>query len=239
MSKSTYSPILPYIYDFATSKKNKGIAILDYGCGDGTILEYFSELKLNRFDGLDINKSSIVYGNKKYKKDPKIKFHYIKETGFPKVVLQRKYDVVIVLGVLPYMSEKEIELFFKLSHKVLNKKGILVGYSRSDYWQYTFTDLYKFILPLTIISNKKLIEIAAKTGFKQVFKKEMGLLIAPLFNNTFMLGFDALDKILFRTKGTLGPFGRNARRLVAPLIDLEQSIPLDYGYKMYFVFQKK
>lgn len=239
MSKSTYTPILPFIQSFYQSRKKKSIAILDYGCGDGTVMEFLSSIEFHTYDGIEVNKGSVEYGNKKYEDDSRIHFYHITTTSFPKTVLKKKYDLIIFLGVTPYMSNEEISEFFEMAHSVLNPKGIIVGYSRTDHLLYSLTDLYQIFLPHTSISTKKLLQIAAEHKFRTVFKKEMGLILAPLFNNTFVLGFDALDKILLRTKGTLGFFGKTSRSLMAPLIDLEQSLDFDYGYKLYFVFQKK
>lgn len=238
MSKSTYSPILPYIYSLYRTRENISIAILDYGCGDGTILDYFSELNINTYDGIEVNKDSVAYGNKKYEIDKRVTFYHINNTSFPKKILLKKYDLVLFLGVSPYMTDDEIAHFFEMANKVMNKNGTLAGYSRTDHFLYSITDLYQIFLPHMSISTKKLLEFAQKNNFKKIFQKEMGLLIAPVFNNTIVLFFDGLDKVFFRTKGTLGPFGKTARSIMAPIIDLEQSIPINYGYKTYFVFQK-
>ena len=82
------------------------------------------------------------------------------------------------------------------------------------------------------LTYSKLINQLKKNNLKVVYEKEFGLLLAPLFSNVLVLFFDALDKIFFSTKGEIGKIGSFARSMVAPIIILENKIPIDFGYTL-------
>ena len=77
-----------------------------------------------------------------------------------------------------------------------------------------------------------------KAGFNVEYQKESGLILGPLVSHNFTLIPDALDKILFSTKGTLGILGRTFRKISTPLMALEYLVPLDYGYTLYIKARK-
>ena len=77
-----------------------------------------------------------------------------------------------------------------------------------------------------------------KAKLRTIYQQERGFLIAPLFSNIISFFFDAADKVLFRTKGTLGPIGTFARKIINPLITLEYLLQIDYGYTLYLKIKK-
>ncbi len=87
-------------------------------------------------------------------------------------------------------------------------------------------------------NRNKIIKLAKQSGLDCIYQKESGLFLGPLFSHNIVLFFDAIDKIVFRTKGRLGFFGKWSRLLSTYILKLEYYIPIDFGYTMYLVFKK-
>jgi hypothetical protein len=77
-----------------------------------------------------------------------------------------------------------------------------------------------------------------KAGFDAEYVREKGLMLAPLTANVVALFFDGLDKVLFRTRGSLGPAGRFIRKLTNPMLHLEYHLPVDFGYTLFLRAKK-
>ncbi len=212
------------------SFKNNRIDIVDFGCGEGKLIEYLADLNVNSYLGLDINGRSINKGNSKHKSTKHI-FRKINSQSL-NLGKTRSVDAVIAIGVLQYMSDKEIMHLLKQCKRVLRRGGLFVASCAVDHWAYILINVYKLLIPNRFINRKKLLNQLKKNNLKVVYEKEFGLLLAPLFSNVLVLFFDALDKIFFSTKGEIGKIGSFARSMVAPIIILENKIPIDFGYTL-------
>ncbi len=76
-------------------------SILDIGCAQGGLYRILkSYLKSFNYTGIDNSEKMIIKAKKKY---PKANFHLIKNNNFRN--LKKKYDIVIIYGVLHLTSE--------------------------------------------------------------------------------------------------------------------------------------
>jgi len=102
----------------------KGIEMLDFGCGAGTLSFYFAARGI-KVTGIDISKRVIVLANKSIKE-----LGLEKNAGFYKLnegkkeIKSKKYDIVLCLEVIEHV-EKDEELIRFLATK-LKKDGILI-----------------------------------------------------------------------------------------------------------------
>lgn len=215
-----------------------GVSILDYGCGNGTLLNTIDLEHIRSYVGLEVNSAALSVAKAKYKNFKKIQFVKINTKALPDFGPENSLDVVILVGVFQYLKPDEIEHVFKQSQKSLKKGGVLIASCVVDHWIYRVTNLYRLFLPNFYLNRKKLLDTAKKHSFKILMSQERGLIIGPFFSHFIVIFFDAIDKILFRNKGKLGPIGSFVRKLWKPIMYLEYKIPLDYGYTLFVVFQK-
>ena len=141
--------------------------------------------------------------------------------------------------MLQYLKDKEIDFFIKESRRVLKKGGILLISTVVDHIIYKIFNLYGLFLPNRFINRDSLIQKLRKADYNVEYQKESGLIIGPLVSHNLTIIPDALDKIFFATKGTLGFFGSTFRKIITPFLSLEYSIPLDYGYTLYLKAKKQ
>lgn len=97
--------------------KNKN-SILDFGCGNGTHLEYFSQLKIKNIYGVDTSKIIKKIKNKKFKV-----FKISDEENLIKK-FEKKFDIIFSNQVLYYLSDEKINFYLKQFHYLLKKNGI-------------------------------------------------------------------------------------------------------------------
>ena len=101
-------------------KKNKRLTILDFGCGEGANIKYFEENLGYIAHGVDISKTSIDNAKKQYPK--KNKFKIIKnkyEKG--ENLFNKKFDLIISIQTLYYLSNKDLDIRLKAFNKILKK----------------------------------------------------------------------------------------------------------------------
>lgn len=234
-----YHPSYPYLLSLVSRfLKKKPINIVDYGCGNGVLLNLLEKNTVRSYQGYEVSDSAISVGRKQWK-SKKISFHKIDTKKLPKFPKNKKKDLWIFIGALQYMGDREINTIFKEASKTLSKEGILAASCVTDHPVYQWTNLYRFFLPNRYINRKKLLLSAKKAGLVPLFAQERGLIIGPLFSHGIVIFFDALDKLIFRNKGKLGPIGIFMRKLWKPIMHLEYYVPIDYGYTLFVVFQKK
>ncbi|HKC04369.1 MAG TPA: class I SAM-dependent methyltransferase [Patescibacteria group bacterium] len=233
---ATYdNPIKILLESFRGKKK---LDILDYGCGDASVLEYIPRNIVNSYTGFDVNTNSLKAAHKKFIAN-KFKFVKIENGKLPNLGKKNSFDVVIAIGSLQYMSSVEINSLLKESKRVLRRNGIIIISCASDHLLYRFTDVYRLAIPHGYISRKNILKIMKTKGFKIEECYERGLIFSPLFLNACVIPFDISDKLFFRTKGSLGPFGKASRKVAALFVRLEYLIPIDFGYTLYIKSIKK
>ena len=98
--------------------KNKN-SILDFGCGNGTHLKFFSELKIKNIYGVDTSK--VI--NKI--KDRKFKVYRISEEENLIKKINRKFDIIFSNQVLYYLSNEKLSFYFDQFYQMLNKNGLI------------------------------------------------------------------------------------------------------------------
>ena len=120
----------------------------------------------------------------------------------------------------------------------MKSKGKIYISCTTDHKLYKILNIYNLFLPSHTNNRSKLISIINKSGLRVKYQKESGLFLGPLFWHNIVVGFDALDKIIFKTKGKLGFFGNISRIIATFLLGFEHFIPFDYGYTLYMVVEK-
>lgn len=214
---------------------NNTISIVDYGCGNGDLLNFIDHKKISQYTGYDISTDCLKVANSNFQSKV-FQFKKINKNKLP--VFDTHIDAIVLVGVLQYMSEQEIDCLLKQAKKKLSKKGVLIASCTVDHWPYRVFNAYHLFLPNHFISRSWILDKINSTGLKPVYIKEKGLLVAPLFSNIFSLFFDAFDRIILKTRGKIGLTGSFARKITNPLIKLEFLLPIDYGYTLYLLVKK-
>ena len=96
-------------------KKN---SILDFGCGNGTHLNFFSQMKIKTIYGVDTSKIVNKIRNKRFKI-----FRISQDEDLTKK-FKRKFDIIFSNQVLYYLNDKSIN-FLKQFHTLLSKNGLM------------------------------------------------------------------------------------------------------------------
>ena len=94
-------------------------SILDFGCGNGTHLTFFSQMKIKNIYGVDTSKIVKKIRNKRFKI-----FRISQEEDLTKK-FKRKFDIIFSNQVLYYLNDKSINFFLKQFHTLLNKNGLM------------------------------------------------------------------------------------------------------------------
>ena len=95
-------------------RSSKGIAVLDLGCGTGRMSGFFSSKK---YVGVDIDKPSIEFAKKEYKK---FNFIFGDATNFKSA---KKNDLVLVVGVMHHLKDGDFKKAVKVISNNLKKNG--------------------------------------------------------------------------------------------------------------------
>lgn len=216
-----------------TTKKN--IVIADFGCGDGYLINFLPLGKIKQYVGMDINEHSIKAAKIKYKNDRRFSFSTITAKSTKYFSQRSVFDVVILVGVLQYLSMKEMSELFIQARLALKPGGLLILSCTTDHLLYRLINIYRYLYPHSFINRSKIIHILNKYNFKKVYQAEKGLILAPFFSNVLAFIFDGIDFLFFRKKGSLGPIGIFFRNVAEPFISLEYGLNIDYGYTLFIV----
>lgn len=230
-----YKLILKLIKNQITDDKK--ITMIDYGCGSGYLLELLPNKWIDKYYGYDVNKFCIRNARRNFNSKTR-SFKLISKGKVPDLGIKEKIDVIVMIGVIQYMTSYEIDDFLLKAKKVLRENGVIILSCISDHWIYRVLDLYKYIIPQNYIKRIDLKSKLQQAGYKLSYNRERGFFFSPLFYHCFTIFFDLIDKIIFKTKGILGPVGKIVRKLVAPILDLEYRLPFDYGYTLFIVAKK-
>lgn len=107
-------------------KKINGKVLLDYGCGDGLLTEFFVH------KNMDVTCSDI---SKKILAKVRARFSSVKtiQASNPSEI-NNQYDAIIVWGVMHHVDINEWDFFIKGFKNLLRKNGIILigGHSRKD-----------------------------------------------------------------------------------------------------------
>lgn len=213
--------------------------IVDYGCGNGVLIDLIGQNVIGQYEGYEVNDNALKEAKRKYGKKAQTHFYKIKPGILPKFGKKSRVDVVVLIGVLQYLTQSEISHVLARAKYVLRPGGVIIASCVTDHWVYRVANLYRFVLPNFYINREKLIKQARTQKFIIAHNQERGLILGPLFSHGIVLVFDAIDKLLFHNRGKLGPIGITIRKLMKPLMYLELLIPIDYGYTLYLVLKKR
>ena len=102
----------------------KGVNILDFGCGHGIFSYFFSRknLKLN-IDSYDIDKDRIIFLKKLISH---FSIKNIRVLEKIQICSKKKYDSIIIVGVLSLFEDKEISNIMDKFHMMINDDGIII-----------------------------------------------------------------------------------------------------------------
>lgn len=152
--------------------KNKNASILDIGCGPAEIVEVVGAAD---YYGFDVNKNYINYAKKKYF-DKKF---FCSTFAANKIKKKKKFDYILLLGLLHHLSDKEAFVLFKEIKKVIKKNGVVV----------TLDNVY--VKNQNFIA-KKLIDldrgrfVRNKTGYLNLLKSQFKIVNFKIYNQKFI-----------------------------------------------------
>tara|TARA_Y100000590_G_scaffold456625_2_gene607566 strand:+ start:947 stop:1864 length:918 start_codon:yes stop_codon:yes gene_type:complete len=113
-------------------KKSK---ILDIACGNGFNTCF---LKKNNYNALGFDYSSIaIFQAEKKAKELKIKdkLFFKKDLNYLKKIKKNSFHVAIALGLTRYLKEKDINLLYKETYRILKKGGIFIVSNDNDLFE--------------------------------------------------------------------------------------------------------
>lgn len=205
--------------------------VLDYGCGDGLIIEVLGANKIRSYDGFDTSQSSIDAAKKKFNQQ-NFSFESIKQV--PKFK-EDSYTLILMVGVLQYVPNNEVMPLLKKLKKSLKKNGVLIITTTSDHWLYTMTDLYSLFLPHKRFSKLSLKRMLNEAGFNKVVVRERGFFLAPIFSHLLTPFLDGFDRVVLGHRGGIGPVGNFVRQKLRKSLYDDFFTTKDYGYTSFVV----
>lgn len=110
-----YLTIRRVISDILKGEKYNGV--LDFGCGIGILAPLFSP---KQYLGFDIDAGAIAYAKNKY---PEYSFQVGDAT---ELNLDKKFDLVVVVGVLHHLNDRELQTSLQVMKSLLVPNGKIV-----------------------------------------------------------------------------------------------------------------
>ena len=218
--------------------KHEEISILDYGCGNGIILDLIDSSRIKKYLGYDTSADAVAVGCARYKDNKKVSLVAIKPKSRPNFGLANSHDLVILIGVFQYLEKGEIDHVIREAKRTLKKGGCLMFSTVLDDSLYKFINLYRFVFPNRYINRKKMESSLKKAGFKLRINQARGLIFGPLVSHGLVIPFDAIDHYIFGVRGKIGLLGKLVRLIAFPFMYLELLLPIDRGYTWYVVAEK-
>ncbi|OGG14172.1 hypothetical protein A2773_02790 [Candidatus Gottesmanbacteria bacterium RIFCSPHIGHO2_01_FULL_39_10] len=234
MIHPTYTTVLNLINSRFPQKKT--LRILDYGCGSGYFLEIFGKTRIGEYYGYDLSEKSIQCAKKTHH-NRNVHFFHIQKDSASLLKEKKNIDVLVLIGVLQYMSNKEFSALFKNAKKLLTPNGVIIISCSVDHIVYRAMNVLHIFSPHKLIHRKYATDTLKRAGFGVIDQFERGILLSPIFSQLMTI-FDILDKLIFSTKGTIGPIGKIMRGMTNILLSLEYRLPVDYGYTLFIMAGK-
>jgi cyclopropane fatty-acyl-phospholipid synthase-like methyltransferase len=126
---------ISYVYDFIQFLAGSSLAykhiikimdnpgsILDIGCGTSEILKYIPEQIV--YLGYDFNEGYITTAKNRYSDRKKTEFKTLKADV--EVNFQKKFDCILVLGLLHHLTDDEVESVFETAQKHMDRNSVLI-----------------------------------------------------------------------------------------------------------------
>ncbi len=229
MKHRTYDTIISLLH--TSFPKKQTLRVIDYGCGSGLLLSFLSPDLLDLYEGYDVNIHSLEAARKKFHQYPHLRFHQISAGSVPH--FSHQVDAIILVGVVQYMSQEELEMLLEEAKKTLSNDGVIICSTANDHLFYKMIDLYRFFFSHTYVNREKLTQTFLDHGYAIPEQFSRGIFMNPVFSGVIAFAADGIDAVLAHSKGRLGPFGRAIRSIFRPLLNLEYVIPIDYGDTLY------
>lgn len=160
-------------------------SILDFGCGNGTHLKFFSDIGIKKIYGVDTSEVVNKIKNKKFKT-----FKIGAQENLVKK-FRCKFDVIISNQVLYYLSDKSLSFYFEQFNKLLKKNGLIF-----TTWMSPKSGYYKISKK---IKNSEFRELKLKSSKDKTFinfKKIKDIEKIIKKNNFKTLHYGHYDKIM-------------------------------------------
>lgn len=232
------NPSYEYISELLARHAPKGtLHIIDYGCGNGYLLDVIPSERIENYTGFDVSSDSIRVAQER-NLPSRFQFKQIEAGSVPVLGKPSNADVVILVGVLQYLTEKEIKEVIVQAQKVLRPGGVFIASCVVDHPIYVWANLYQFVFPNKYIHRNTLLRMLQEKHFRIEKASEKGLFLNPFVFHGLVIFFDAIDRFLFGVRGRLGFLGTGIRRIVLPLLRLEFKLPFDFGYTLFLVARK-
>ncbi len=206
--------------------------IIDYGCGSGDLLAAIGSANLKKYVGYDVNHHSLTILRRTWS-DKHVRVQLVDERCPLNLGRTNRFDAVVSIGVWQYLSDHQIKRLCTQAHRVLRQDGVFIFSCAHRSWWYRLINVYALVLPHRDFSRSEVETTLINAGFKVKKIRARGLFFNPLFSYCLVFFFDAIDKIVFRTQGTLGPIGRWVRDKARPLLDWELELGSDRGYTLF------
>jgi SAM-dependent methyltransferase len=216
----------------------KKLSIVDYGCGAGALLSYLPTNRVGQYIGFDVNQAALTQAKKQWG-NTKTKFKPLTIGRVPKLAPTSSVDVIILVGVWQYLSTSEQKQLLDRAKQCLKKGGLLLISCSVNHWPYRFFNLYHYFVQHHYVDRQQLLTQLTTSNFKLLKAEEKGFFFAPLFSNVVTFFTDAVDYLLWRKPGAIGPVGETARLIASPIIQAEFTLPLDYGYTLFVTGKKQ
>lgn len=124
-------------------KFEKGMHILDIGCGWGGFAKFAAEKYGVKVTGISISKEQIKYGKKLCEGLPvEIKFMDYREAD-------QKFDRIVCFGMFEHVGQKNHRLYMKVAERCLTNDGLLLLHTVGNPFTRTYPDpwMNKYIFP--------------------------------------------------------------------------------------------
>jgi len=142
--------------------------VLELGCGPGYILEFLSNRRFSRVEGIDISKEQIALarqrGNNATVADV---FRFLR----PK---KGRYAAILAIDFVEHFSKSELLLLFPLIFKALRPGGILLIQTPNGQGLFPGQVIHGDLTHLTIFAQDSLKHILSLAGFRSIRFAETG-----------------------------------------------------------------
>jgi 2-polyprenyl-3-methyl-5-hydroxy-6-metoxy-1,4-benzoquinol methylase len=148
---------LPLIREF-----NKDCKIIEVGCGNGYVMQFFREQGFTNIYGIDISEEQIEEARGKgLNAEVQNIFEFFKTN-------KEKFDIILALDFVEHFSKDELPALFSGLNNLLNKAGVLIIHTPNGEGFFPGRIIYGDLTHLTIFNPNSLLQILLTTGFKEV-----------------------------------------------------------------------
>ncbi|HSL90627.1 MAG TPA: class I SAM-dependent methyltransferase [Ignavibacteriaceae bacterium] len=141
---------------------SKDCKIIEVGCGNGYVMQFFREEGFTNIYGIDISEEQITEAvGKGLNAEVKNIFEFFKTN-------KEKFDIVLTLDFVEHFSKDELPALFSGLNDLLNKDGSLIIHTPNGEGFFPGRIIYGDLTHLTIFNPTSLLQILLTTGFRKV-----------------------------------------------------------------------